>query len=149
MWRYLLIGLFLGCVVGCGGSDASAEGDGESPQQLARENARRAEEAIRESDQGVDDSGDQVWKQEARAFFDFRRNPDNRTFELDPDWARQFVEMTYAAGAPKVWVASITEFELGGDRVNIADNIVIELPSSKSQRQESLAPTTRNLRNAG
>lgn len=150
MWRYLLIGLIMGCAIGCGGSDASADANGgESPQELARENAKHAEEMIRESDKGADDSGDRVWKQEARAFFDFRRNPDNRTFELDPDWARQFTEMAYAAGAPNVWVASISEIELGGLRANIADNIVIELPSSKAQRAEILGAYNAELEACG
>ena len=149
MRRFLIIVLVLGCAVGCSGS-SSAEGEGkESPQQLARENARLAEEAILESNSGVDASGDRVWKQEARAFFDFRRNPDNRTFELDPDWARQFTEMAYAAGAPNVWVASISEIELGGLRANMADNIVIELPSNKSQRQEILGAYNAELEACG
>lgn len=149
MWKHLLIGLVMGCVVGCGGSDAGADADGEeSPQQLARENAKLSEEAMRESDKGVDDSGDRVWKHDARAFFDFGRNPDNRTFELDPDWARQFVETAYAAGAPKVWVTTISEFEMGGDRVNISDNMVVVLPSSAAKRQAILGAYNAELEQA-
>ena len=123
---------------GCGDSASTADnnaGAGASPAQVARENSQTAADSLSESDKGVGESGDRVWKQEARAFFDFDKYPDNRTFELDPDWARKFIETAYGAGAPQVWVTSISEFAFGGEKINIADTMVVVLPHEREKRQ--------------
>lgn len=135
---------------GCGGSSTSeVDTDGESPQRAAQENARTAQQALADSDKGVDDSGDRLWKQEAREYFNYRKHPDNRTFELDADWAREFTEAAYSAGAEEVWVVEISEIELAGDKYNVSDNMVVVLPSDKHKRDAIFQAYNLPMQEAG
>lgn len=148
----LLLPLMLSAslVIGCGGStSASDEGTGESPEQVAKENARIAIQALADSDKGIDDSGDRLWKQEAREYFNYKKYPDNRTFELNADWARDFTEAAYAAGAEQIWVVEISEFELAGEKFNISDNLVVVLPSDKHKRHAIFRAYNVPLEEAG
>lgn len=114
------------------GSDEST--DQESPESIARENDRFAAEELALSDKGVDQDGEKVWKQEAREYFDRQKNPMNRTFELPPDFARDYIEKMYQAGATRVWVTGITEFEIAQTRVNMSDSLVVVLPPEADKR---------------
>jgi len=135
---------------GCGGGSTSdAESDGESPERVARENARTALQALADSDKGIDDSGDRLWKQEAREYFNYRKHPDNRTFELNADWAREFTEAAYSAGAEEVWVVEISEFELAGDKYNMSDNMVVVLPLDRQKRDAIFRAYNLPLQEAG
>jgi hypothetical protein len=101
----------------------------------SKANSDEAAAAMKLADKGVDEDGDKVWKQEAREFFDFKKNPKNRTFEMPVAWARKFIDGAYAAGAEKVWVVGITETELAGHKFHISDEIVVVLPNDPARRK--------------
>lgn len=106
----------------------------ETPEQLAKENNAEAESDMALSDKGVDEDGDKVWKLEAREYFDRQKHPMNRTFELSPQFAREYIEKMYAAGASKVWVTGITETEIGDTKINMSDALVVVLPTEPAKR---------------
>lgn len=133
---WLLVGCGESGTGGSGGESGNASGaSGEqSPQQIAQENSDLAAAALAESDKGVDESGDKVWKQDAREFFNRDANPLNRTFELPWQWAGDFTRQAYEAGAEKVWMVSISEFELGGEKFHVSDCMVVVLPKDPAAR---------------
>jgi hypothetical protein len=148
--RIAILLTLIGCPgISCSGRDEANDAQREDPKTLARENNATAKTELEIAERGADESGDRVWKQEAREFLDFDRNTANRTFELDPDWARQFVESAYDAGAEKVWVTGISEFELAGERLNMADNMVVVLPNDQNKRQAILGLYNKDLEEAG
>jgi hypothetical protein len=106
--------------------------------ERSKENSAQAQEALVESDKGVDDDGDKIWKQGAREFFNFKKNPKNRTFEMPVEWAKKFIDEAYNAGAEQVWVTSISEFEIGEHKLNISDTLVVVLPPDPAKRKAVL-----------
>lgn len=138
-----ILGLvFLGFMLqlaSCGPASSSSSSDSEedaveTPEQLAKENNAEAEAEMALSDKGVDEDGEKVWKQEAREYFDRQKNPMNRTFELSPQFAREYIEKMYGAGATKVWVTGIDETEIGGTKINMSDTLVVVLPTEPAKR---------------
>lgn len=71
---------------------------------------------------------------EAREFFDTTRHPRHRTFELPWEWSKQLTQSAYAAGAKNVWMVCISTFELGDAKLDISDELVIELPDGPARR---------------
>ena len=157
-WGLILLSMtFSFCVVACDAPADEADEDSESsevaaeetPESLARENNESAVEELAASDKGVDEEGEKLWKQEARDFFDFKKNPNNRTFELSSTFARQFTEDVYKAGAPTVWVTSIGEIELGDQKYNVSDNLVVVLPDDAEKRKAVFAVYNKLIGEAG
>lgn len=124
---------------GCERESASEEAEiseaAETPEARARANSDAGAAALAESDKGVDEDGEKVWKQDAREYYDFAKYPKNRTFEMPPQWAREFTVKLYAAGAPHVWVTRISASEIGETTINMSDDLLIVLPSDPAKRK--------------
>jgi hypothetical protein len=145
---FAVISMGLGCDTSGSASDEETAAAEESPESIAKENNESAEEELALSDKGKDDEGEKVWKQEARDFFDYQKNPRNGTFELSSGFARQFTNDVYAAGAEKVWVTGISEIELGQNKLNISDNLVVVLPADATKRKAVFDVYNRELAKA-
>lgn len=113
--------------------------DDNDPAAAARESSKAGEEELAASRKGVDEDGEKLWMQEARDFFDRAKNPKNRTFELPWKWAREMTGKFYKAGATKVWITSISEFEIGDAKLFVSDDMVIVLPTDPEKRKSVLA----------
>jgi hypothetical protein len=151
-WMLVTI-VALACVGGCDTSrDTSSDEDTaaveESPESIAKENNQSAEEDMALSDKGKDEDGDKVWKQEARDFFDYQKNPRNSTFELSSQFARTFTNNVYAAGAEKVWVTAISETEIGQNKIHMSDNMVVVLPTDPTKRKAVFGVYNKELEKA-
>lgn len=137
----LAAGLFMTCAAGCDGaeeadSEYSEMGAESTPEDLARAMDEEGAAALAESDRGVDEDGEKTWKQDAREFYDRTKNPANRTFEMPWQWAKEFTEKAYAAGAQEVWVTCIFETDFGeGNVINISDDLLIVLPEDPAKRK--------------
>lgn len=134
-------------LAGC--DEGSSEADSEyseseyeyddSPEGRARQNSAEGEAALAESDRGVDEEGEKTWKQDAREYFDRQKNPNNRTFEMPWQWAKEFTERLYAAGAEKVWVTRIFGDDFDGTVINMSDDLLIVLPDDAAKRKAVFA----------
>ncbi len=141
--RKLVVAVCVGSLVvgtiGCGQESTSEETEvseaAETPESRARANSDAGAAALAESDKGVDEDGEKVWKQDAREYYDFAKYPKNRTFEMPPQWAREFTAKIYAAGAPNVWVTRISASEIGDTIINMSDDLLIVLPSDPAKRK--------------
>jgi hypothetical protein len=118
-------------------SDASADSSeaADTPENRARANSDEGAAALAESDKGVDADGEKTWKQDAREYFDYAKNPKNRTFEMPGQWARDLTAKLYAAGATHVWVTRISESTFGETSINMSDDLLIVLPDDPAKRK--------------
>jgi len=116
-------------------SGSMAVADDESPDEIARENTTTAAESMAESDKGVDEDGEKIWKAEARDWLNFDKHNNHRTFELPVAFAREIVEKYYKAGAEKVWMTGITELEADGVVLHISDYMVVVLPKDDAAKR--------------
>lgn len=125
----------LGCGQESTSEDAEVSQAAETPESRARANSDEGAAALAESDKGVDEDGERVWKQDAREYYDFAKYPKNRTFEMPPQWAREITAKLYTAGAPAVWVTRISATDIGDTRINMSDDLLIVLPSEPPKRK--------------
>lgn len=108
----------------------------EEAAERAKENSKEAAAALAESDGKKADEDDPNYsKAEALDWLDFEKHHDHKTFKLDPKLTRELVKQLYAAGATKVWVTRIRDEELGGDKFQLANEIVVVLPTEKAKRE--------------
>lgn len=138
-WMVSLLFLTAITLPGCDGSSGGSGGsagvaDPDTPEGRARQNSEEGAAALAESDRGVDDDGEKVWKQDARAFYDSKGSPNNATFEMPWDWAADFTNRLHAAGAPAVWVTRISDAGIEGRTIYISDDLLVVLPDDPAAR---------------
>ena len=118
---------------------SEAQEASDDPAARARANSDEGAAALAESDKGVDEEGEKTWKQDAREYYDFAKNPKNRTFEMPVTFARELTAKLYAAGADRVWVTRITSTEIGDTTINMSDDLLIVLPADPTKRKAVFA----------
>lgn len=109
--------------------------ESESPEARSREISDEGEAALAESDKGVDEDGEKVSKMEALEYHDLEKHPENRTFEMPRQWAIEFTQKMYKAGAEKVWVTRISDEEIEGHKFRMSDDLLIVLPADSARRK--------------
>ncbi|HQY87210.1 MAG TPA: hypothetical protein PK402_01035 [Tepidisphaeraceae bacterium] len=117
------------------GDETAEVDDSESRESWSKEISDEGEVALKESDKGVDEDGEKVSKMEALEYYDEKKHPENRTFEMSREWARGFTEKAYKAGAEKVWVTRISEDEIEGHKIRMSDDLLIVLPADAAKRK--------------